>query len=505
MTIKVKVYQPDLRIMLYKTIKRTTLDGQTPVSERYKGINQPIELTPYLSEQRGIRTSKSLRDPAGGFSITLADKPYKQDGAFETLAGVIESMDYIEIRMRHDPPDLIGNLIADADADATRPPIVLRGFVSEITRTETMGADGRPQRSVIINGQDYGKLWQMLQILYFPGYVIGQDILSNFKLYERFGAGFKTTQTAAEFVSEVISKIVNPYLKGLMPENTSHPKEIKTDIRVKHGTTSVTGPQNQEGAVYDLLKTYGDVGVWNELFIEDREDGVYCVYRPNPSKDVNGKSIYPQVFSDKDYEAPPTIDLPGEDVLSLTLSRSDANVANFYWVRAPRFELNSNVEMQLFAIQGADRDTVLTDTYQNSAMALYGTRVMYGQTQQGGDDIATFNSGLPASEDKKRTTDITAWIRACRTFMLQQNKDNILLEHGTMRIRGNEQIRPGMFVRLVRGSFAAEYYVVQVEHEYVPFGGFFSTLTVERGMGFVERVKRGGGADSPYLAELQEQ
>src|SRR3546814_13152795 len=88
--------------------------------------------------------------------------------------------------------------------------------------------------------------------------------------------------------------------------------------------------------------------------------------------------------------------------------------------------------------------------------------------------------------------------------MVEQNKDNVLLERGTFRIRGNENIRAGMFVRLRRGGFSAEYYVVTVEHEYVPFSGFFATPTLERGMGLVARAKPGGGADSPYLAEMQE-
>lgn len=188
----------------------------------------------------------------------------------------------------------------------------------------------------------------------------------------------------------------------------------------------------------------------------------------------------------------------------MNLTRSDANVANFYWVRAPRFELNSDINLQLFAIQGSERETVLLESYPNSATALYGTRVMYGQTQQGGDDVDTFNSGLPASENHKRNTDIASWIRSRRVFMVLQNKDNVLLERGSFRVRGNERIRPGSFVRLIRGGLSAEYYVVQVDHEYVPFSGFFSTLVVERGMGFVERAKREGGSDSPYLAELVE-
>lgn len=148
---------------------------------------------------------------------------------------------------------------------------------------------------------------------------------------------------------------------------------------------------------------------------------------------------------------------------------------------------------------------MLLDTYPNSSAALYGIRPMYADTQQGYDGMTTANSGLPANQNALRDNGVFGWIGDRRKFMVEQNKDNVLLEHGSMRIRGNEQIRAGMFVRLVRGGFSAEYYVVQVDHEYVPFTGFFSTLIVERGMGFVERVKRGGGPDSPYLAELSGQ
>lgn len=492
----VKVYEPDIRVTLYKTIKRTTLDEDTPVSARFSGIDQKIDLTPFLSETSGLRTSKSVRDPAGGFSLTVADKPYKTLDAFETLYGVIEPMDFIEIRMRHAPPDLIGNVIAGAASDPTRPPIVMRGFVSEVIRNETMGAEGRPQRSVVINGQDYGKLWQMLQILYLPGYVIGQDILSNFKLFERFGVGFQTTMKAGEFVSQMVEKVINPYLKKLMPQHSPNPTAIQTDISVKHGTTSITGPQNQEGTIYDLMRTYTDVGIWNELYLEDREDGVYCVYRPNPAQTIDGKPIQ------DDAPKPTIVDLSDVDVLSMSVSRSDANVANFYWVRAPRFEMVGDITMRLFAVQGADRKTVLLEDYPNSKTDLYGTRVMYGQTEMGGDEVTTFNSGQKAADSQKRDSGMANWVAERRRIMVEQNKDNVVLERGTMRVRGNEAIKPGYYVRLNRGAFSALYYVVQVDHDYIPFNGFFSTLAVERGMGFVERAKRGSGSDSPYLAEL---
>lgn len=492
----VKIYQPDLRVTLYKTIKRTTLGEQTPVSARFQGMKQKIDLTPFLGDGCSLRTSKSVREAAGGFSITVSGKPYKQDDAFETLYGVIEPMDFIEIRMRHEPPDLIGNVAAGAEDDPTRPPILMRGFVTEVVRNEEMGADGRPQRNVVINGQDYGKIWQMLQILYLPGYVIGQDILSNFKLFERYGVGFKTSMTASEFVGEMIQKIVNPYLRTLMPENAPRPVEITLDASVTRGTTSVTGPQNQEGTIYDLLRTYTDVGIWNELFLEDREDGVFCVYRPIPLIGVDGKKI------ENGAPDPKIVDLPGVDVLSMSVSRSDANLANFYWVRAPRFEMVGDVTMKLFAIQGAERDTVLLENYPNTRTDLYGTRVMYGQTEMGEDGVSTFNSGLPAVDSQRRDSSTAAWVEYRRRIMVEQNKDNVVLERGTMRVRGNEKIKPGCYVRLKRGSFSALYYVVQVDNDYMMYNGFFSTLTVERGMGFVERAKRGSGADSPYLAEM---
>jgi len=220
MVARIKIYDPNIKVTLYKTISRTVLNGNNPVSQRFQGTARTIDLTPFLGESSSVRTSKSVRDAAGGFVLSIADKPFKGNYAgtetFETLYGLIEPMDFIEIRMRHEPPTSGG----------TQPPIIMRGFVSTISRSEAMGSDGKPQRTVTVSGHDYGKLWQMLQILYLPGYVIGEDILSNFKLFERFG-GTLSTLTAADFVAQIIQTIVNPYLLALMPANTPNPTSIK--------------------------------------------------------------------------------------------------------------------------------------------------------------------------------------------------------------------------------------------------------------------------------------
>lgn len=499
MVAKVPLYHPDVQVTLFKTIKREQLDGgETKTSARFRALDQKIELRPFLSESTGLRTTKSVRDPAGGFSISLADKPYGgglntlASSNFETLYGLIEPMDFIEIRMRH-----------AVVAGGGKPPVVMRGFVSEVQRSEAMTPDGKPIRVVTINGQDYGKLWQQMQIIYWPGYVLGQDVLSNFKLFARFGVGFQTSLKGSQLVKDVVEKIFNPYLQQLMPENTPNPKEIKTKtandestVDSVTGVTDITGPQNRDGSIYDLLRFYLDVGPWNELFLEDREDGVYVVFRPNPYKSVAGKKI-------QDGPDVPVVEIPATDVISMSVSRTDANVANYYWVRSPLFDLNSEIYRKQYAITG-DKETMVLEDYQNSQSKLYGIRVMNSETMMGGDDVTTFKSGQTKEGEPKRDTSMSNWINERRRILVDQNKDNVVLERGSMRIRGNENVKAGVFIKLRRGTFTAEYYVSQVSHEYLPMQGFFSTLTVERGMGFVERAKREGGPSTPYLAELTE-
>lgn len=479
-----RIYHPDIRVTLHKTVKRKMIADGTPASERYSGTASEINLTPYLSESSGMRTSKSVREPAGGFTLTLGDMASKGMMGFETMYALIEPMDLIEVRMRH-------------GVGAGLPPVVMRGFVSSVSRSEAIGGDGKPMRMVTVSGQDYGKLWQMLQILFLPGYIVGQDTISNFKLYERFGVGFETSQSGDDFLKQVVNKILNPYINGLMPENSTQPRSLKVDkVVAKRGRTSLSGSQNQEGTVYNLLRTYLDVGVWNELFIEDEEEFVNVVYRPNPYKSVGGKKIQ------SDAPDAEIVDLPGDDIMAMNVERSDADVANYYWVRGARFDMATDVYRKQATVTGENKGTVLLDTYENSSSKLYGIRVMFVDTMMGGDEVKSFTSGLGETDHKKRDTMVASWVDDRRRIMVEQNKDNVVLEHGTLRIRGNEAMRAGRFVRVKRGDFSAEYYIVAVSHEFIPFQGFFTTLQVERGMGFVERSKRGAPA-SPYLAETK--
>lgn len=493
----VRVYGPVFQVTLFKTVQRETIDGTEKVSVRYGSTTKTIDLTPFLTDYSTITTSKSVREPAGGFAITVSDQPFSIETGADSLYGVVEPMDMVEIRFRHESgPSLL-------------PPVVMRGFVSDVNRSESMGADGTPMRGVTITGQDYGKLWQMLQIFYGPGYVIGQDIISAYAMYERFGSGFKIGQSGADFLKESFDQILNPYVQGIVQGNSTNPATIELRALQKHGVTSLSGTQNQAGALYDLFHRFLDVGVWNELYIADGEDGVYCIYRPNPALDVRGKPIDPDTKEpvafqpgENDITKLVYYDVPAEDIVSFNVGRSDANIANYYWVRAPRYEIVSDIQNKQAAFTASDRKTVDLTDYVNTRGALYGIRKMEVATEMGGDDVTNTSTGLSDSEHTKRDTSMMNWIANRRQILVEQNRDNVLLERGTITIRGNENIRSGNYVKVRRGTFTALYYVGLVEHQFSPFNRFITVLHVDRGMGFVERMRKNGGPDSPYYAEM---
>jgi hypothetical protein len=250
--------------------------------------------------------------------------------------------------------------------------------------------------------------------------------------------------------------------------------------------------------MYDLLRKYLDIGAWNELFIDEREAGPTVVFRANPFLAVDGKTKI-----QADAPDPVVVDLPAADVSAMNVERSDSDVPNYYWVEASAFFLvGQNFTHMLWGIDGANSAINLTN-YQNSDSKLYGERLMKVATVMGQDGLTTLRSGQDAAFTKARDLSMIDWITSRRNILAESNKDNVLLERGMMRVRGRPDIRPGMYVKLQRGGMEALYYVIALQHSFQALESFTTTLIVERGLGFVERAQRGGGADSPYLSELK--
>ncbi len=516
---------PRCSVWLFKTIDRHTIDGQSGVSTRYSGKDPYIDLTPFLGDGSSVRTSKSVREPAGGFQITFMDAAQKDWAStftppgwqsLESVYGLVEPMDVIEIRMWGgvgDPPSsrlppLLG---------AGRPPIVMRGFVSDVHRPQAMGQDGKPQRQVVITGQDYGKIWQTFQVLHLTAYLEGRAMLTNFGLSEQFGVSVVAALPAGEFIREMVEKIINPHLAGFLPDSLPPdiPKMIQVgeSISVKHGMVNQS-IQSMQGSLWDIMKLHGDVGVWNELYVEDREDGVHCVYRAIPALhlttpetvdpeigDGNSRKIQP------DAPDPLYVEIPDDYIVRISPSRTDSSIANFFWVNNSRFDLIDDMQRKLSAIT-SDDPSVSTREYPNTAVKYYGIRPMYAETQQGEDSIKNMQSGLPEREHEERSTKQESWIERRRRHMMEMNRDNVVFERGTavvkggiMRPDGTELMKAGDYASFVTGNMSWDAYVTQIDHEFIAYQGYTSTLVFERGEGFVNRISMEGQSQSPWLVE----
>lgn len=508
MADRIPVFDPRISVVLKKNITREFitkgdgLGGSVPASGRFRGVEREIDLTPYLGEAGGVRTSKSVRQPAGGFSITLADRMYVGESRQqESLYGLIEPMDCIEIRFAHAPTaPAYASQYQRLDKQL---PIIMRGFVSSVRRSETISPDGTPQRSVQISGQDYGKLWQIIQIRYLANFVVGQNLLSFLNFAQNYGVQAES-YTPNEFIAETMSEVFNEFTAMMRQGDDNSPVRDVTlfDLSVPTGLISPFGVnQFAGGTLYEMIKHFGDVGPFNELFLEDREEGVACVYRPNPYRGVDGEFISGVTDFEPDSG---TADNRGitehritdEEIVSQSMGRSDENIANYYWVDNPTYQLSSE---NLQRLNGADDDlaTYFIEGYRNSDPALYGLRMMQLQTNQGprfdGQGEGAYRAGVGEMDQ---------WLRSRRELLVKANRDNVVFEAGNMTLRGNERLRAGNYLVTERGSLESRAYIDQVDHIYTPFRSFITNVQLVRGTGFISRAQKGRGRQSPYLSEL---
>jgi hypothetical protein len=321
----IQTFRPQVSILLRKNIGRKTVGEDIAASERFTGSKRTLDLTPYLGDQGSVTVTRSTREPAGMFSIALTDK--MEPDRMDSLYGLIEPMDVIEIRMARDTADYAG-------AFPEQMPIMMRGFVSDVRREQSMTATG-PRRSVVISGQDYGKILQIMRIIYLPAMPEKENLLTAFKLFLNYGIN-PNDEDAGEFVNEIVTKVINGGFLKRMRTAVSGGHDDKcpvVDLNVEYDTGSgVVSPIGSQdwpgGTIYDLLRTFGDVGAWNELYIDDREDGPYLIYRPTPFTDLSGTPIQ------KSAHAVSKVDIHDSELLTISVGRTDANVANYYWVSA---------------------------------------------------------------------------------------------------------------------------------------------------------------------------
>lgn len=485
-----KVYHPKIEVWLIKSEARSGInfgaDNKTPiisVAGRYKETaSKRIDLTPYLGDGGGVRTSKSVREPAGGFTITLLDL---QGGEWsDTIYSLVEPMDMVEIRFCHDASTMVDN----------QPPIIMRGFVSEIRRDEAMGQDGKPSRKVVISGQDSGKLWQIFLLYYLNNLAIGQAFITNYNFLQKYGESFGRQQDVAAFFADVVKEVLNPFIKSVVgvAKDDALQKGFVPHLTIRGAISPFTLSSFNDVSLYQMLHSLCDVGVFNEMYIEDRPDEVALILRPNPFRDTTGKLV----------QADATVTdatVKENDIQSITVTRADSQVGNWFWVQNNRWMLVNDIQSQLYA-QALDPKSVDLRLYPNCAEARFGFRNMHEAVMLGPPGkLINDTASCVATEVEADNATMQAWLDNRRTILGDTNKDNALFESGTMRVRGDEKIKAGMFLNVDRSDGRTDqYYAVSVDHDFVPFQGFFTTVQFERGTGFISRAK---AEISPYFKE----
>lgn len=495
----VKFATPRFNVRLYKSIMRSPGEAGLPVSERYANKEAFIDLTPYLGDGSNIATSKDIRQPCGSFSLTFADRPsvsgqsmgpVLSTAGLESVYGLVEPMDIVEIRMWN-----------GMGACPNPLPIKMRGFVTEISRGRQLGADGKPLRTVVVSGQDYGKILQSFQILYMANYSGSKPLLTGFNFFEQFGQTAQNTISGAQFIPMLLDATVNKQLDTLIPRNNGMPRAIIPDVQAEGMLNN--SYINQEGGVYDLMRSMLDVGHWNELYTEDREDGVYLVWRPLPYYDLMSRTRIQAGGQPPSYGI-----IPDNQIVSVKQLRSDEGVYNYYWTTNQRFDMADDMYRRVEAYMTNSLDETMN--YPNTHHDYYGLRALYADSVMGAPEVNNMTTGLDEQSQQQRGGQMDDWITSRRNTLILNNRDNVVMEKGSIELKGGpvrygsgEPLRAGDYITVLDGLITWDAYAVSLTDNFQPYRSYTSSIQFERGTGFAERVSQSSG-NSPWLKEQAE-
>jgi len=469
------VYSPEVQLILLKNVV-----NDNGLSSRYKGGENRIDLTDFLGENGHVHTNKGILGAAvGSFSIVLT---FKAKDTQDSIYTSISPMDMIDIRMARSPHEYAGNL-----------PIIMRGFVTSIQRSEIMSDDGRPYRTVNVSGYDIGKVLHDYKVFMMRFSVAGINLSGTTAFLQKTGLEDSSVPVGF-YMLTLLDKIINPYLAQMFKlrsrSDGETPLMIGSTITDMPGNVFVQGIPNGDFTIWDIMLRYSDQA-WNELFVEDQEERPTLIFRKKPYKDYEtGKFILGSSTESVSIEA--------AEIQSITAERSDRNVANIFWVDSSMFYGMKSVDLRADVLSNND-GTVLHEGYPNNNPKLYADRYLSAQS-----NLSTYGHGfrnLPEDDFLEAEVSLADWSKKRRLELRDLNKDNSVFENGSLVIRGNERVRAGKYLSVNRGELVSDYYVNTVSHHFIPFRSYKTTVEYSRGTNFRDRSRLG---QSPYYGEYGE-
>lgn len=460
------------------------------------------DITPFLGDGGLVSTTKDLYAPKGRWEVVVPDKPLREGegrgSIVDSLYGLIAPMDRAEIRMARNAYEY----------PWTRPPVVMRGFVRAVTREESIGEDGRPQRTVRITGDDYGCIGEIVRISLLSQAGLGQSILPVIRLKEMGVEG--KLLTACEYIS-ILLKMMNEQLQNMTVEtgDIEQIKEIGYDCTVAAGVVHANRLTETQGTAWKLMMDGADTP-WNELFIEDRDpaldnnqSGPWLVYRPTPWKTLDGDYITNtgqavgagvRHIADQADGGQPEFSL----VRSANYQRSDDQVNNIYWVVARAIEFDWSLAL---ANALTNQSGSVHIDHHNADSDIYGPRVLTLESTHAPEGAWRQILVASGQADQNRET-LDEWAKQRRKWLVDANIDNVLRDDGTLVVRGNEKLRIGSYYIITRGQFVCEHYLTQISHTFAPGREFFTHVGFIRSNNYYLRNReRTESGRSPFLLE----
>lgn len=468
-------------------------------------------LTPFLGDGARVITHKDLYAPVGKWEVAVPDKPYRDPPedpmgkVVDSFYGLIKPFDYCEIRMAR----------ATHEYKEKEPPIVMRGFVRSVTRDETMGPDGRPSRMVVIRGDDYGLFGEIATINALAAATMSQNILAAMRpMTFSIDPNSIADMVPALMLEEMfLNDLMNEQIRKLEGETRdSRIQEIKYDGKVTVGVIPWTVVQSEQGTAWSVMMNFADTP-WNELFIEDREDGPYLVYRPTPWRDYETGNLLPNMGQEIKPEDIHLVNTTAGDILDggatseqvfdlvrhASYTRTDQQVYNIFWVDVGTPILDTNKALAM-AIQSNDSVAWCNQTnWKNSKASIYGPRVLKKPSRQYPAEITVIPGTEHISQVNTSRMNMFDWQIKRREWLARANRDNVMFDQGSLTLRGNEHAKIGGYLNADRGKFWATHYVVQVTHSYIGNREFTTNIGFIRATNWWNRqIEK---EPSPYLQE----
>jgi hypothetical protein len=503
-------------------------------------VNQPYFDVLFITAKDGLKSFRdnvltidvksSVNEMINQWQVTLV--PRDSTKSFNTLYEIIEPMSYCEIRVR--------NFLQE-------PRVIMRGFVSNVSKSVEMGS-GIPQRQIVITGENYGKLLRMSYIHYAYGLdpltTVGASG-TGAPLFFGYGVDLSTTvedPNPANVMTQIFSNLVKPNFNNIQSYLSDRTKvtdqlsPTSNDFVGKRQTPGdiaaskipgftmdvdedgVNGTRTlglnlqfidpaagaQEQSVLEFMQNCAGFP-WNELYTDDAPEKTYLVFRPRPWRDRSGGFVGATSFGaakrgnlpkDRQDEAEPKAIQP-EDIVSYQLSRTDEEVYNYFLTDSIGSIYGNNFEgvvrslpdnenphytagILKFVDQSGNEAVKSSEKLEFSRIELFGFRKFRVATR--------FLAIPPGSNWKKEFGDAVDnpidQAKVLNMLLFNAFEHSSQLESGILTIKGREDIRAGMYVKMLTDRSDLDsslYYVSAAQHTIVAFQNYVTILTLTRG------------------------